>query len=294
MPYKYQDVWHQRMRAWKQDLIMRQRSEKTIEIYMVTVHRLWKWLGKPYSPSDVSLKTYQSFEHYLVLKGLKENTVATYMTYLKLYLQFAGYKEVNQIYTNARISAKEDRIFLTESQIEIIRNVAHTMGAKYELIYSLAVDNGLRRGDILNIKYKEALNVCRTRYTFITQKGNRRRQLIVHIKTMEPLNSYMEQRRESLKTHGLEEYQKYLFVSPTKGSRIGEETLSGWFNRLSRASGISFCPHDLRASFVRRHARAGTRPDVVMGLTGHSNWTTTFKFYYGKDLDAMRQAQDNI
>lgn len=293
MPYKYMDIWHQRMRAMEKMLRRKHRSESTIESYNYALSNVWRLLGEPDDPNEVPLKDYQMLEEKLRSTGHKENTIVAYLGTLLTFLKFCKYKELDEIYVFAKSQMKEDRVFLEEWEIEKIREVAHAMGPKFELVFSLGIDNSLRRGDICNITLEEAKSFLRTGKSNVTCKGGRRRLVVLHKRTHESLRLYLEERKKLIEKHGLPE-QEHLFLSLNTGLHVTPQTIGEWIEKVSAESGIYFRTHDSRASFVRRHSRKGTKPDTVMMLMGHRSWDTTFNHYYGTDEDEMRNAQDKI
>lgn len=296
MPYKYLDQWHVKMRDLQRRLIQKHASDSTIKSYNAALTKCWNLLGKPKSPLDVSLEEYQALEQRMIEDGLAENSIVLYTTKLKIFLRFVKYPNVNEIYVESKLHAKEDRVFLEPDQQSRARELAHNFGLKYELAFSLAVDNSLRRGDLANITLEEAVQMAQTGQGYITQKGNRRRPIVLHKNTMEPLTKYLDERDQAvtkLSSTGISP-EPYLFINFRTGKHISPGTVHTWMMKISNASGFYFRAHDLRATCVRRHARAGTPPEIVMMITGHKNFGTTFTHYYGKDTYSMRNAQDRI
>ena len=293
MPYKYQDIWHQRMRAMEKMLRRKHRSEDTITSYNYALSNMWRLLGKPKNPNDVPLKDYQTLEDLLKSTGHKENTIVTYLTTLKTFLKFCDYKYLDEIDIFAKPQMKEDRVFLEEWEIEKIRAVAHAMGPKFELVFSLGIDNSLRRGDICNITLEDAKTFLSTGKSYVMCKGGRRRLVVMHYRTLESLRLYLEERQMLIQKRGLPE-QEHLFLSKISGLHVAPETIAEWIEKVSTASGIYFRTHDSRASFVRRHSRHNTKPEIVMMLMGHKSWDMTFNHYYGQDEMEMRDAQNKF
>ncbi|WP_400153545.1 tyrosine-type recombinase/integrase [Candidatus Methanomassiliicoccus intestinalis] len=293
MPYKYRDAWHVKMRAYEKRLRAHHNSEQTITVRKNQLSRVWEILGKPNDPLKVPLEEYQSLESHLESIGLMPNTIVNYITALKLFLKFCKYPDAEEILTKYEAQVKEDRVFLEEEYVSDAREIAHKLGARYELAYSLAVDNSLRRGDITRITLNEAQRLLETGRAHITQKGNRKRLLILHKKTLQPLRDYLDERESVLLKKGIPG-DPYLFLNFQTGKRLSPDSIYCYIIKISEAMGTYFRPHDLRATYVRRQARAGTKPYVVMMNAGHKSWSTTFKNYYGEDEQEMENAQDRI
>ncbi len=75
---------------------------------------------------------------------------------LKQFLKANGNKDAAQWEISISERPKEDRQFLSEDSVKDLREIAHRLGPSHELIYSLGVDNSLRRGDIERITLEEA------------------------------------------------------------------------------------------------------------------------------------------
>lgn len=296
MPYKYQDQWHVKMRALNAKLEQRKRLKSTLVAYRTALTTIWNLLGKPENPLDVTIKEYMNLEKKMQELEYKTNTIAEYLTKLKYFLKFVNHPDVGEFFIYSKMEPKEDRVFLEETEIIKEREIAHSLGAKYELVYSLAVDNSLRRADICNIKLSEANMLVECGQTYITQKGGGRRYLVLHRNTMEPLILFLKERQDAqdaMEKKGIHA-EPYLFINFRTGKHTADNTIYRWVKKVSDTSGMYFRPHDLRATFVRRHSRANTRPEIVMNLTGHKSWNTTFNWYYGKDINAMKDAQNRI
>ncbi len=293
MPYKYKDIWHQRMRELEKFQRDRKRAESTIRIYKQTLQRFWKILGEPNSPHDVPLETYRSIEKGLEKAGYMQNTIVGYLSKLHYFLKFAGYEKVSELFIVAENHPKENRVFLKKEEVASVREIAHNLGTKYELVYSLAVDNSLRRGDMRNITLEEAESLLNTRISYITQKGGRRRKLVLHKRTIPLLREFMREREEKLSKKGVTA-EPYLFVNFSSGKRTTTNTIYSWIVKISNIAGIYFRPHDLRATFVRLHSQNGKSIQTIRSLAGHKSINTTLYYYCGTDIDAMMDAQDDL
>lgn len=293
MPYRYQDQWHVKMRAYEKYLRTHHRAERTIKSRNLILSSVWRYLGKPENPLKVSLEEYLALETTLVNANLKINTIVNYMTILKLFLKFCKYPKAEEVITKYTSEPKEDRVFLEEDQIAEARQIAHSINTRCELFYSLAVDNSLRRGDIINITLAQARELVETGRTRIIQKGGRKRLLVLHKRTKPLMENYLQERKDALAKKGLIG-DPYLFIDFRTGKHLGSQVVYDSILKMSKIHGTYYRPHDLRATYVRRQARAGTKQHVVMMNTGHKSWTVTFGHYYGQDEREMRNAQDNI
>ncbi len=293
MPYKYQDQWYVKMRAYERYQRSRHHSENTIINRKYTLTSIWENLGEPENPLNVSLEDYLLLETTLEKVNHKPNTIVNEFKILRLFLKFCKYSDAEEVITKYIPEPKEDRVFLEEEEITEARQIANKINTRCELFYSLAVDNSLRRGDIINITLDQAKEMIKTGRTRITQKGRRKRLLVIHKRTIPLIEEYLRERKKALAKKGLIG-DPYLFVNFRTGRHLGVQVVYKDIVKMSRTQNMYYRPHDLRATYVRRQARAGTPSHVVMMNTGHKSWGVTFGHYYGQDEREMRNAQDNI
>ncbi len=110
-----------------------------------------------------------------------QNTRAVRCHLLKQFLKAMLNEAAGQWEIGITSRPKENRQFLSEEAVKDLREIAHRMGPSYELIFSLGVDNSLRRGDIARITKEEAKELLWNGQAVITCKGRHggKRRLLV-------------------------------------------------------------------------------------------------------------------
>lgn len=147
-------------------------------------------------------------------------------------------------------------------------------------IVILALNTGMRRGEIFNLKWddvdfaREAINVRQT-------KTGKDRVI--------PMNDRV---REMLEMIRQESVSEYVFTSPKTGGRLTHVNRS--FKSACKAVGLTdFRFHDLRHSAGTRLADAGVNVVVIAEILGHSSLTMTKRYTHATDA-AKREAVQKL
>jgi integrase len=276
MPYSRRDAWSKASREFIQEK-MRTTSKVTWLKYMRTMERTGKELGYV-NPKDLRLQDLQLFES--TLRG-KSGTRSQRCTTLRAFLVWTGNKDAVRWHPIAVARPKLDGVFLTEQSVEYVRQVAHSLRGDYELIYSLAVDNGCRMIDIQRLTTRNARELLTQGISIILSKGRsggKERPLVLSQQTFEPLTRFLRDKGKD----GL------LFGG------ISYMTLWRRMTHLSEISKVQFAPHDLRRTFGNRHWKIGTPIETIAKLLGHESVNMTFRAYIGVQMGDMLTAQSKL
>ncbi len=162
---------------------------------------------------------------------------------------------------------------------------------RWEAFIYLALTCGLRRGELLNLRWQDLdldgrlLRVtCRDDWQ--TKSGrNRVAFLDDHAaKLLEDLSALQA---------GQLRIEEHVFSSD-QGGQWGQN-LSRDFQWLVKRSGLAhFTLHDLRRTFCSALANANVQEALVQKLAGHASMATTLKYYTKVNLDAARQASQAL
>ena len=221
--------------------------------------------------------------------------------YLKLILN----KAVDDAYLNVspyKPSIKAPKIdkplprFLTVQECQTLLD---TCSAHLRSILLLDVLTGLRKGELLRLKFSE-IDFDRKVIAVVSEPNrhtkNRRSRLIdLHPTALEELrflttnwphpslNKYLPRQKHQI---------EYVFCHED-GNPFKEIKRSfGRAKRIAGLEGIKF--HDLRKTFVSWLAQTGTHPKVAMMLAGHSDVKITMDVYTGISRDEMKQAINSL
>lgn len=306
MPYKERGPFHVAMREWLREL---RPSEATSDIGVITkdtyqeyraiVLDAGKRLGYP-NPRHIKLAELRVLE--TKLSG-GERTVALRASVFRQFLKHAGCKDALRWKLKARQTGTcKTRVWLNEHQIALARRSSKEMGVLTELLYSLAVDMGLRAIDCQRLTYRNAEEFLLYGRSMIRGKGRNGGKIAEQLfseMTREPLMRYLDQRTALCLKMG-KSPDTLLIREVEQGKRHElkpleyEGNISNPTKELSARCGFGFHFHDLRATFGNRLYRKKVPIETIAKLMRHDNPNTTFKVYIGVDQDAMRGAMDSL
>ena len=183
---------------------------------------------------------------------------------------------------------------LSEAEVRAFLDVARESGDRFEALYVLAITTGLRRGELLGLRWddvsmeRSTLRVGRAlvreggRHTLGETKTRRgRRQINLTPRTVSTLKAHRKkQLEEKIKLSGL--YKDHGLIFATRvGTPINPENL---VNRsfkplLERASLPEIRFHDLRHTCATLLLGRGVHPKLVQELLGHATIAMTLDTY---------------
>ncbi|MGB9892740.1 tyrosine-type recombinase/integrase [Thermodesulfovibrio yellowstonii] len=152
------------------------------------------------------------------------------------------------------------------NQEEIQRLLSHCDNYLYSIVFT-ALNTGMRRGEILNLKW-ENIDLKNGLILLEKTKNGERREI--------PMN-------ESLKTLFRQLYTQrrldtdYVFINPNTGTRLTEFKRS-FATALKKAGIRDFTFHDLRHTFASQLVMAGVDLRTVQELLGHKTITMTLRY----------------
>jgi integrase len=183
---------------------------------------------------------------------------------------------------------------LSETEVRTFLDLARESGDRFEALYVLAITTGLRRGELLGLRWddvsmeRSTLRVGRAlvreggRHTLGETKTRRgRRQINLTPRTVSTLKAHRKkQLEEKIKLTGL--YKDHGLIFATRvGTPINPENL---VNRsfkplLERASLPEIRFHDLRHTCATLLLGRGVHPKLVQELLGHATIAMTLDTY---------------
>lgn len=171
-----------------------------------------------------------------------------------------GYTEKNPVKEVKMLKEKEKiiRVLSYENEKKLIENA----GAHIKPILILALNTGMRIGEILNLTW-DRMDMAYGIITVDDTKGGEVRSI--------PINSSLIEVLRTLEKHG-----KYVF-SKENGDRYG--SIKTAFNAAKRRAGITNLRiHDLRHTFASRLVLNGVDLVTVKELLGHKDISTTMRY----------------
>lgn len=167
---------------------------------------------------------------------------------------------------------QRDRILSRQEEIRLTKAIDET-GSKYlKACYLLAVDCGLRKGEIMKLKWIDL--------DLSDNQG---------ILTVQAENSKTERKRKVFLSERLIVELKKLKESIYTGERIIEivEFKRGWQSALNRAGISDLRFHDLRHDHGTKAAAAGVPLNEVQAQLGHADLRTTSR-YLNRNFESAR------
>jgi len=145
----------------------------------------------------------------------------------------------------------------------------------------LALNTGMRRGEILALKW-EQVDLSRGVITVINTKSARDR--------MVPINARARAEFEALRS--LPKLNEYVFRSPRTGGRL-KWIKRAWGAACREAGLAGFRFHDLRHTAATRMGDTGADPFTIAEILGHADLRMTKRYTHATD-EAKRRALERI
>jgi integrase len=158
----------------------------------------------------------------------------------------------------------KDRILSDEEEARLLETVRTGHKAKHlEGIIEMALNTGMRKGEILNLKWENVDFKNRVITVEGTKTGEIRRI---------PMNNKLTEVLESAKKESKGEY-----VFSENGKPYGD-VKTGWWTALEKAGIENFRFHDLRHTFGSRLGMLGMDMKAIADLMGHKTIQMTMRY----------------
>ena len=237
-------------------------------------------LMKPATPMDV---TYTMAERYIAkLKAKKRpnqpSTVNKKRTYIKGAMTKAirrGYVAKNPIVRDLwePVETKLVREITSTEEAAILKSADDLYGLRWRSLVFVAVNVGARRGELVKLSW-DVVDLDGAMIRFEKTKTHKARAV--------PVNPDVVAVLRTLKA------QTMTVGGPFVG--MGGSLTPQW-TRITKAAGVrGVVFHDLRRTHITRLLRRGVPVNQVMDLVGHTNPTTTLKYYAAVSRDDLRGA----
>ncbi len=177
---------------------------------------------------------------------------------------------------------------------DVKRLLEATAASRYRHIIYLAIETGLRRGELLGLIWYDIdlpnrlISVNRS-LARVTGKGlvasapktrRSRRPVKISKKTTALLAGIKAQRREVLQAGGIDIDENSPVFSNSQGTPLSPDAVSHGFNRLIKQAGLPHLRfHDLRHIHAGLLIRQGIHAKVISDRLGHSSISITMDLY---------------
>lgn len=199
--------------------------------------------------------------------------------------------------------ARYEPVMLNPGEVERLVAAAQEYGAPYyQLIYT-AIYSGLRRGELLGLRWRDVnldlatlmvvQTLQRVKGEFIlkepkTTKSRRNLALTPNLAIL--LRQYRELQESQRTLLGLTLPDTALVFSHHDGSPLDPSTVSHTCKKIVTRAGLESRLHDNRHAFATLMMSFGVNPKVVSEMLGHSTIATTMDTYSHVSLSLQRDA----
>ncbi|MEU4128190.1 site-specific integrase [Streptomyces wuyuanensis] len=194
--------------------------------------------------------------------------------------------------TGKGLSVAEARLLLRESA-----------GDRLHALYLLALVMGMRRGELLGIRW-DAVNLDRETLTVeraLQRVGGELRlvqpKTLASVRTVplppivvKALTEHRERQAQERAAAGIEWKENGLVFTSRIGTPLEPDNLRRSWYPLRKRLGLEIRFHDLRHSAVSLLLDLGVPPHIVRQIVGHSDIGVTMKVYAHASLDEQRKA----
>ncbi len=238
----------------KQEIEIRNFSQKTLRSYLLSVSRFLNYLGDK-MPSQQEVKDYAQIQ----IKKQNPSTVAHEIFAIQFFFDKVLGKK---IYIPRPKRNKTIPEILTKEEIKAMINL--TSNVKHKLILKILYGCGLRVSEIVNLN-KNDINFQEELLHIRLSKGKKDRFVKLPASLSGELKSYCDLLNES-----------YLFPS-NRGGKLTTATIQAIVENAAKKAQIKkeVYPHLLRHSFATHLLEQGIDLRIIQKLLGHADIKTT-------------------
>lgn len=247
------------LKAFRQKLIDKNRSPRTVDQYLSIVKSLYFFTDKTH-PSKITENQISEF----VRSQVAARTKNQYIGCLKTFFSFIGRPKVVNI-PYGRVEQKLPKVI---SRYEFDHKTANCQNSKHRLIFLLLFSHGLRVGEVVNIQiswFGSQVVDNEKYYTLkIKGKGAKDRMVVISKEVEKELKRYVFRNGIDLTIK-----DQYLIKGQSKPQYAAES-----IQKLTKKY-FGTNPHTLRHSFATELLNKGIDLRIIQELLGHSSVKTT-------------------
>ena len=265
----------------------------TMDVYRAHLEQAGQLLDYP-NPRKVTLPEMRKLE-YEFSGG--DGAKAGKSTVTRLFLRWCGNKDSLRWRLSHRVRSKEDGVYLSETQVKYLRQVAHSLGVHHELMFTLGTDNGLRAVDMRRLKVTDVQNLLSKGKSIIIGKGRNGGKpglLKLNKISVPAIQEYLRLRRQLTEKYGLD-FPDFWIVETGRGLHpIRFDEQRRVCMEVSKTAELFYRTHDQRRTFGHRLHAVGVPIETIAKMMRHESINTTFKTYIGIMDDEMERALEKL
>ena len=258
------------------------KKDSTYESYSYTFKKFSRFLGYRINDylTNITTKDIDDFIYYCQ-KQLKNKNVSINRDLRQLKAGFNkaiewGYIRNNPVKKLLKQEKKAIKVLKIEEIQRIFNNVKNE---KFKLFLKFAILTGMRRGELLNLKWSD-LNLD-DKYIIVREtKSHKDRYIPISDELFKIIVKYIEDNNINPKSN-----QKIFNWAPSSVTHM--------FIDATRKAGVSCRLHDLRHNFATYLLKSGVDLKVVQEILGHADIKTTSIYLHAIEED-KRKAVNNL
>ena len=191
---------------------------------------------------------------------------------------------------------------LSKGEVSVFLREKENLPLKYQVIYTMLLTTGLRRGECFGLKWKD-VNLCNglievKRNVVYTAKDG----VVVNLPKTEAgiravpittqLITLLREYRDEMNSHHYVDEEMYLFPSDHSMYQPHRpDSITKHLKKFMKRIGLpDMSPHDLRHTCASLLLQNGADVKSVQDLLGHADASTTLNFYAKSDIETIRES----
>ncbi len=236
------------------------RAHNTIN-HMKLAIRYLEEVKKPHFLQDVTPEFLQTYKEHLIKKGCNNKYINSLLVCIKaamhrgerwLYIPRQDWTVVSAL------KAPRGRVVF-HTREEIDKLLAACPSDAWRLVVLLGADVGLRRGEMVNLKWED-VDFDNNQLYIASNKTEHYRFI--------PMTETLREAMEQARTRAKHEYVVDVY-QPRNGGRCQPDYLTFHYAKIAQAAGVSSFLHKLRHTFASQLVQNGVELYTVSKLLGH-------------------------
>ena len=239
-------------------------NKRSWERDQLSITHLNKFFGNDYI-YEIEEKEVEEYKKIRLERGIKHSTLNRELACLKTILNKAkGWGYIEEVPKIKLFKENNKRVrYLTDDEEKKLLKLSPE---PLKSIILIALNTGMRRGEILNLKWRD---IDIKEGIIIVQDSKSKEKRII------PMNEMVKSVFLNLLSIGGKEY----IFENKNGEKYGEDYITHWFEKIVKKAGIKdFRFHDLRHTFASRLVMAGVSLKTVQELLGHKTFTMVLRY----------------
>lgn len=275
-------------------------SDNSVHAYLRDIELLTNYLlekKKAKSPSEIDLKTLQSFLKWITELGMTASSQARIISGLRSFYKYCLLENITKTDPTTLLEAPKLKRSLPDvlgfDEIELMINqldLSKPEGGRNKAILETMYSCGLRVSEVVNLKISQLyLDVGFIR---VIGKGDKERLVPIGSSAIKYINIY----RKDIRVHvDVKKGNEDILFLNNRGSKLSRIMIFYIIKDAALKAGIkkTVSPHTFRHSFATHLVEGGADLRAVQEMLGHASITTT-EIYTHLDREFLRKTLENF